>query len=129
MPKMADLIHDAARFLDRTAADVKDRNLEVLLKSARTFARKNPVAVIAGAVFAGLIVSRFVKRSGRSTSPRRDNRNQVDPSYGLEVEGDYGIAAGRRYDDQMTWQTYEESEPRSNPRNIGASARTRVTDS
>jgi len=106
---MKQLIQKAARFLERTPADAKDRNFKDLLRSAETFVRKNPAAVIAGAVFAGLVVSRFV-RSLRSTHFKRENSDQANPSYGIEAGGDYRVATGPCYDDQSTRQTYEEPE-------------------
>ena len=51
-------------------------------------------------------------QTGRSNPPEQLRPRQRDTGKGERIkgEGDYGVAAGRRYDDQTTRRVYEEPE-------------------
>jgi len=112
MPKVANLIHEAGDQVDRFASNMKDKSLEEMINSVRDFARRQPALVLGGALFAGLLLSRFLKSSPNATygSQRRSFSSSEDYLGDGEREyvsdtapsGDYGVAAGRRYDEQAS---------------------------
>jgi uncharacterized phage infection (PIP) family protein YhgE len=65
MPQVAGYIHSAADTLEDAASSLRDRSVEDLLGSFRDFARRQPVAALAGSVLAGFAIARFLKSSGR----------------------------------------------------------------
>jgi hypothetical protein len=70
LPQAAGFIHSAADNLNRAASSLRERSVEDLVSSFNGFARRQPAAAFAGAVLAGLVVSRFLK----SSAPRNVNR-------------------------------------------------------
>jgi hypothetical protein len=110
MPKVANLIHDAGDHIDRMAANIRDKSLEEIVNSVRDFARQQPALVFGGAMVVGLLLSRFLKSSPNTmASQGRDYYGGVrrdyyksGQNYDTSPEGDYGVAAGRRYDEQTS---------------------------
>jgi hypothetical protein len=126
MPKVARLIHDAGDQLDRMAENVKDKSIDEMFRSVRDFARQQPALVLSGAVLAGIVLTRFLKSSanrnmgqnmgsqqnyqsgsrGYYTHPSdmsdMSGTNLSDNQYDTSPTGDYGVGAGRRYDEQTS---------------------------
>jgi hypothetical protein len=69
LPQAADFIHSAADTLQSAAASLRERPIEDLVGGFRDFARRQPVAALAGSVLAGFALARFLKSS--SPSERR----------------------------------------------------------
>ena len=65
-PEIGRYVGDIARTLERVAGDLRDRSLGESFNAFSDFARRQPMTVMAGAVFGGFLVSRFLK----STSER-----------------------------------------------------------
>lgn len=63
MPKAAEFAHAAASRLEQGAGALRDRNIEDIMRSFNDFGRKEPFAVLGGAVLAGYAMSRFLKSS------------------------------------------------------------------
>lgn len=67
MPKTAAFIQDAARQLEETSSNLRDRSIGEMIDAAGEFARRQPIAFVGCAAAAGFLFSRFLKSSG----PRR----------------------------------------------------------
>lgn len=67
MPQAAGFIQDAAQRLEETSADLKHLSLDEIMDRVGDFARRQPAAFFGGAVFAGFILSRFLKSSSSRT--------------------------------------------------------------
>ena len=67
MPKTAAFIQDAARQLEETSSNLRDRSIGEVIDAAGEFARRKPIAFVGCAAAAGFLFSRFLK----SSSPRR----------------------------------------------------------
>jgi hypothetical protein len=62
------VVRQAADGLESLARSVSDKRPEELLDAARDFGRRNPAALVAGSVLAGIALGRFLKSSGTSSS-------------------------------------------------------------
>ncbi len=67
LPQAARYIHDAADRLDRASSALRERSVDDLFHSLSDFARKQPATFFGSAVFAGFVLSRFLK----STAPKQ----------------------------------------------------------
>lgn len=63
MPKIAGSVHSVAEQIERTADDLRNRNVEELFEGFDRYARQQPALVFGGALMAGFILSRFLKSS------------------------------------------------------------------
>lgn len=63
MPAAAEFIEDAARRLEQTAGDLRDRSVDDILSDVTAFARRQPALFFGGALLAGFVLSRFLKSS------------------------------------------------------------------
>jgi len=70
MPKIANSVHDVAQRLERTADDLRNRNVEDLFADFDRYARQQPAIVFGGALMAGFVLSRFLKSSATPASVR-----------------------------------------------------------
>jgi hypothetical protein len=110
MPRVAELIHSAGDQIDKMATNMRDKSLEEIVNSIRDFARQQPALVFGGALLAGLVLSRFLKSSPNNTanmsggsykgSDRSFYKSTSAPSYDTSAQGDYGVAAGRHYNEE-----------------------------
>jgi len=74
MPKIANSVHDVAQRLERTADDLRNRNVEQLFEDFDRYARKQPAIVFGGALMAGFVLSRFL-RSSATPAPMQTRDN------------------------------------------------------
>jgi uncharacterized phage infection (PIP) family protein YhgE len=65
LPGAATYVHDAAERIDNAASDLRNRNLTDIADSVRRLGHERPLALFGGAVFAGFVLTRFLK-SGQS---------------------------------------------------------------
>jgi hypothetical protein len=63
MPKIASSVHNVAQQIEKTADDLRNRNVEELFEGFDRYARQQPALVFGGALMAGFILSRFLKSS------------------------------------------------------------------
>ena len=63
MPKAAELVHASASRLEHGASALRDRGVGELMSEVNDVARKQPLALLAGAIAAGFAISRFLKSS------------------------------------------------------------------
>ena len=63
MPKIASSVHSVAQQIEKTADDLRNRNVEDLFESFDRYAREQPALVFGGALMAGFVLSRFLKSS------------------------------------------------------------------
>jgi hypothetical protein len=63
MPHAAEYIEDMSKRLGSAAAALRERSVDDLIRTAGAFARQRPGVFFAGAVLAGLALSRFLKSS------------------------------------------------------------------
>jgi hypothetical protein len=68
LPQAAGYIHSAADRLESATAALRDRNIEDLISSFGSFARRQPAAAFAGSVLAGFALTRFLKSSASHAS-------------------------------------------------------------
>ncbi|HET6161820.1 MAG TPA: hypothetical protein VFE34_25995 [Dongiaceae bacterium] len=76
LPGAAGYIHDTAERIDRTASDLRNRNLTDLADGVRHLAQERPLALIGGAVLAGFVLTRFLMSA-------EDGRARHDSSRGV----------------------------------------------
>ena len=62
-PTMARYAHDLAGGIDRFAGVVRERSVADLMRQASEYARREPAVFVAGTVFAGFVMARFLKSS------------------------------------------------------------------
>ncbi|MDX7953346.1 hypothetical protein P7D22_19460 [Lichenihabitans sp. Uapishka_5] len=60
-PHVAKLVRDAAGSVDMIAGNLRSSNINDVVASVSTFARKQPVAFFAGSILAGFALARFIK--------------------------------------------------------------------
>ena len=63
MPKIANSVHEVAHRIEKTADDLRNRNMDELFEEFDRYARKQPAIVFGGALVAGFVLSRFLKSS------------------------------------------------------------------
>jgi len=63
MPQAAELVHAAASRIEQGAEAVRERNLGDLMGTINDMGRREPLALLGGAVVAGFAISRFLKSS------------------------------------------------------------------
>jgi len=63
MPKAAEFVHTAASRLEEGANALRERSIKDLTNALTDFGRKEPLALLGGAVVAGFAISRFLKSS------------------------------------------------------------------
>ena len=76
-PHVARLVRDAAGSVDMIAGNLRSSNLNDVIASVSTFARKQPVAFFAGSVLAGFALARFIK-----SEPTSPSASGTDPQQG-----------------------------------------------
>ncbi len=64
MPQVASYVHGAAAQLEDAAKTLRHRSVDELIDGIGSFARAQPAVFFAGAVLAGLALTRFLKSSG-----------------------------------------------------------------
>lgn len=69
-PHVAKLVRDAAGSVDMIAGNLRSSNINDVISSVSSFARKQPVAFFAGSVIAGFALARFIK--SEPATPVRD---------------------------------------------------------
>ena len=67
MPEAAGFVHAAATRLERGAGALRERNMGDLMAGFNELGRKDPLALLGGAMLAGLAISRFLKSSADSS--------------------------------------------------------------
>ncbi len=67
MPEAAEFVHAAASRLEQGADALRERNIRDLMGTFNDMGRKEPLALLGGAVVAGFAVSRFLKSSSNSS--------------------------------------------------------------
>lgn len=73
--------------VERFSHDLRDQNMDQIIKNAENFARRRPELVIGGAVALGFVLARFLKSSTPSDQGyMQSSRSQ----YGRETYGRYG---------------------------------------
>ncbi|MBV8538037.1 MAG: hypothetical protein JO128_20745 [Alphaproteobacteria bacterium] len=92
LPRQASgYIHDAAGGIERASAAIRERSIDDLLQMATNFARRQPVAFLAGAVLTGFALTRFLKSSASM------DRGPDEPSGGSAGAYDPGTTGGTAY--------------------------------
>jgi hypothetical protein len=94
LPRQASgYIHEAAGGIERASAAIRERSIDDLLQIATNFARRQPVAFLAGAVLTGFALTRFLKSSASM------DRDAGDRSGGRESDRAYdpGATGGTAY--------------------------------
>lgn len=83
-------VHNAAERIETVSDSIRDQDIGELISQAQDFGRRNPTIFFAGAVVAGLLLSRFLKASssGYSSYGGSSGGRQV-ASRGQE-QGQYG---------------------------------------
>lgn len=71
LPAAARYVRGAASSLHDVSASLRERRVEDLLADLGDFARRQPALFFGGAVIAGMALSRLLKNSAGSGSPRR----------------------------------------------------------
>jgi uncharacterized protein YjbJ (UPF0337 family) len=90
-PTMARYTHDLAGGIDRFAGVVRERSVGDLVRQASSYARREPAMFVAGTVFVGFVMARFLKSSAeRAERERWQNRGM----------GSSGERSGERYGDR-----------------------------
>jgi hypothetical protein len=79
MPQAADYIHSAAERLDGVSTALREQSLDEIMSNFTGFARRQPFAVFAGSVVAGLALSRFLKSSAERSG---NSHYQQERKYG-----------------------------------------------
>jgi len=64
MPQVASYVHGAAAQLEDAAKTLRHRSVDELIDGIGSFARAQPAVFFAGAMLAGLALTRFLKSSG-----------------------------------------------------------------
>jgi ABC-type transporter Mla subunit MlaD len=70
MPQVASYVHGAAAQLEDAAETLRHRSVDELIDGIGSFARAQPAVFFAGAMLAGLALTRFLKSSGQIASDR-----------------------------------------------------------
>lgn len=63
---VASLVHEAADGLDRISANLRDRDVTDIYGSLHDFARRQPLAFLAGSFAVGVLLTRFLKSSSET---------------------------------------------------------------
>lgn len=77
MPKIASSVHNVARQIERTADDLRNRNVEELFAGFDRYARQQPALVFGGALMAGFVLSRFLKSSAAPAPTQPTSYGQI----------------------------------------------------
>lgn len=70
-PTMARYAHDLAGGIDRFAGAVRERSVGDLVRQASDYARREPAVFVAGTVFVGFLMARFLRSSAESAERDR----------------------------------------------------------
>jgi len=70
MPQVASYVHGAAAQLEDAAKTLRHRSVDELIDGIGSFARAQPAVFFAGAMLAGLALTRFLKSSGQIAGDR-----------------------------------------------------------
>src|SRR3954471_24861805 len=62
VPQLAGFVREAAQTVDRLSTDLRERSLGEIASSVSSFARREPVAFLGGAVLAGFLLGRLAQR-------------------------------------------------------------------
>lgn len=69
IPQFAGHMQRWSRSLEKTADDIRSRDLDELGQTMSDFAKRNPSLVFGGAIIAGLALSRFLKSAKTQSAP------------------------------------------------------------
>lgn len=78
--RLATYTRDAADRVRRLGDEVRERDFEVMLNSARDYARENPAVIIGGAAVLGFVLSRFLKSSSSREYDHADEELAFSPT-------------------------------------------------
>ena len=95
-PTMARYAHDLAGGIDRFAGVVRERSIGDLVRQASEYARREPAVFVAGTVFAGFVMARFLRSSAERAE--RDQRQDRGTGMAGNPYGDrrgFGAGMGR----------------------------------
>jgi len=81
MPGFATYIHDAGKWLEETASDMRTATLGQLAGKVRKCAKRQPSLVFGGAILTGLALSRFLKSSAPTVKPDANGSAANPTSY------------------------------------------------
>jgi hypothetical protein len=95
-PEIGRYVKDAASSLETFAHNMRDRSVGDIFNTFSNFARRQPLTVMVGSVFAGFLITRFLKSSGErySTMDRGDGSFDRDSSF----DRDEGRSSGTGYE-------------------------------
>jgi hypothetical protein len=62
VPQLAGLVREAAQTVEHLSAGLRERSLGEIAASVSSFARREPVAFLGGAVLAGFVFARLTQR-------------------------------------------------------------------
>jgi ABC-type transporter Mla subunit MlaD len=100
LPEAAQYVRDAASGVHRVSSAVRDQSVDDMIDMVTTFARNQPGLFLAGSVFAGFAVARFLKSSAdrrwetESTGASAGGGRSGSKSSGSRSRG--GSSGGRR---------------------------------
>jgi hypothetical protein len=100
MPQMASYVHDAAVRLEDAARTLRTRNVDDLMGEISRFARSQPVLFFGGAMLAGFALTRFLK----STTPSGTPKSSAPGASSMPGSTSSGTGAG--------WRQHEAGEAR-----------------
>lgn len=83
----AQLVGQAAGTLERVTRSIEGTSLDDMIGQVRSFARRNPVAFIGGAMLAGFALARFARASGRHEADDRGDAWRADYGRGQDWQG------------------------------------------
>ncbi len=86
---LSEYVHDAADGLERTAANLREGNVEELVQRVSGFAQRRPAVFVGGAVAAGFLFTRFL----RSSAARRPRSASPPPSASAAVPRETALEA------------------------------------
>jgi len=89
MPKIASSVHEAAQRIEKTASDLRNKNIDELFEAFDGYARQQPAIVFGGAVIAGFVLSRFLKSSADASLRAKSNAELEKNSDFTRSYGDF----------------------------------------
>lgn len=113
-PTMARYAHDLAGGIDRFAGVVRERSVGDLMRQASGYARREPAMFVAGTVFVGFMVARFLKssaeRAEREQWQRRDLSSPGDrPGFGRDQNRNAATGPGTMPGQAGSGRSYDPS--------------------
>jgi hypothetical protein len=80
VPQLAGFVREAAQTVDRLSTDLRERSLGEIASSVSSFARREPVAFLGGAVLAGFLLGRLAQRPAHDIGASRVGTSGVGAS-------------------------------------------------